>query len=70
MATLKAKQIREMGKDERAKKLKELAFELIKAKANVAKSGNAKIREIKKIIARIHTVNSLKTSQKEVLNKK
>ncbi len=57
MATLKAKEIREMGKVEREKKLKELKFELIKSKASAAKTGNSRTKEIKKIIARILTLN-------------
>jgi large subunit ribosomal protein L29 len=65
MAILKTKEIRNMGNDEREKKLKELKMELIKSKANTGKKGvNAK--EVRKIIARIHTIN---TSDKEVLNK-
>ncbi len=57
MATLKAKEIREMGKTEREKKLKELKFELIKSKASSSKAGNSRTNEIKKIIARILTLN-------------
>jgi ribosomal protein L29 len=53
MATLKAKDIKKMSKEEKEKKLKELKMELIKA----SKTGGSKIREIKKIIARILTLN-------------
>ncbi len=57
MATLKAKEIREMGKAGREKKLKELKFELIKSKASAAKTGSSRTKEIKRIIARILTLN-------------
>ena len=57
MATLKAEEIRKMNKSEREKKLKELKLELIKSKTNAAKTGNSKTKEIKKIIARILTIN-------------
>ena len=64
---MKAKEIAKMGKSEREKKLKELKMELIKTNAGAAKTGSSKGKEIKKIIARIHTIN---TNDKEVLNKK
>ncbi len=54
---LKAKEIREMSKEEREKRLKELKLELIHSKANISKSGGSKVKEIKKIIARILTIN-------------
>lgn len=54
-----------MNKSDREKRLKELGLELIKAKANAAKTGSSKIKEIKKTIARIHTLNN---SHKEVLD--
>jgi len=66
MATLKAKEIRDKKPQEREKKLKELKLELIKSKANAQKSGSTKAKEIKKIIARILTIN---TSEKKKANK-
>jgi ribosomal protein L29 len=57
MATLKAKEIREMKKEDRMKKLKELKFELVKSRTSASKAGNSKTKEIKKIIARILTLN-------------
>jgi|TARA_Y100000034_G_C6701165_1_gene309231 ribosomal protein L29 len=45
-----------MSKDEKEKKLKELKIELVKTKANASKKG-PKIKEIKKMIARILTLN-------------
>jgi ribosomal protein L29 len=58
MTTLKMKDIQKMNKDERMKKIKEMNFELVKARANATKSGNSKAKEIKKIIARILTFNN------------
>ena len=55
MATLKSKEIKNMSKEEREKKLKELKIELVKAKSNVSKKGSMKIKEIKKIMARIYS---------------
>ncbi len=58
MATLKFKEIAKMEKDETEKKLKELKLELVKAKAGAAKAGSSKIKNIKKMIARILMLNS------------
>ena len=65
MATLKFKDIKKMSKEDRMKKMEELKFELVKAKASAAKAGTSKARDIKKIIARILTLNNLenKTSK-------
>ena len=57
MASLKSKDIKKMSREEKEKKLKELKLELIKAKVSASKTGSAKIKEIKKIIARIFTLN-------------
>ncbi|MAG79156.1 50S ribosomal protein L29 [Candidatus Pacearchaeota archaeon] len=57
MATLKFKEIKKMNKQGINKKLKELKIELIKSKVNASKSGSSRIKEIKKIIARILTLN-------------
>ncbi len=65
MALLKTKEIREMGKENREKKLKELKLELVKSKANVSKKGSAKTKEIKKIIARILTINKSQEPKKK-----
>jgi ribosomal protein L29 len=66
MTTLKMKDIQRMSKEDRMKKLEELKFELVKAKTNASKSGTSRVKEIKKIIARILTLNNLekKTSKK------
>ena len=57
MAKLKARDIRKMTKDERKEKLEELRMELLKSRVATAKSGNSKVREIKRLIARITTIN-------------
>ncbi|HEB47254.1 MAG TPA: 50S ribosomal protein L29 [Candidatus Pacearchaeota archaeon] len=54
---MKAKELRKMGREERERKLGELRLELIKSKVNASKTGSSKKREIKKIIARILTLN-------------
>ncbi len=57
MASLKSKDIKIMSKEERERKLEELKMELIRSKVGASKEGGSKIREIKKIIARILTLN-------------
>ncbi len=64
MTTLKIKDVQKMNKEERMKKIEEMKFELVKARANTSKSGNSKAREIKKIIARILTFNNQDGKQK------
>jgi len=60
MAILRAKDIRKLGKNEIQKKLSELQLEIAKEKANISIGATAtspgKIREIRKTIARIHTI--------------
>lgn len=53
---MKLKDLKDLNEKERDKKLKELEFELVKSKVNAAKTGGAKTKEIKKIIARILTL--------------
>lgn len=57
MPTLKTKEIKKMNNIEREKKLNELRLELVRARAEASKSKSSKVREIKKIIARILTIN-------------
>ncbi len=66
MATIKFRDIKKMNKEERTKKIGELKFELVKARGNASKSGTSKAKEIKKIIARILTLNNFedKSSKK------
>lgn len=54
MAIIKLKELKSMNKAEREKKLTELKLEMIRANSSKSK---IKIKEIKKVIARIHTLN-------------
>jgi ribosomal protein L29 len=63
---MKFKEIKNLSKEEREKKLKELKLELIKSKAS-EKSGNSRAKQIRKMIARLLTLDA---SKKEVLNNK
>lgn len=67
MAGLKGKDIVKMSKGDREKKLHELKTELIKNNVSSAKQGSSKAKEIRKIIARIHTINNQKQTE---VNKK
>lgn len=58
MASLKSKDIRRMSKEEKTKRLEELKMELIKSKVGAAKTGSSRTKEIKKIIARLITLNN------------
>lgn len=64
MTTLKASEIRKMNTQDREKRLKELKLELIKSKSGKSKT---KSKEIKRIIARILTIN--KSDEEELKNK-
>ncbi len=63
---MKYQDIQKLTDSEREKKLKELKLELVKSKAVASKTGSSRIKEIKKIIARIRTFNV----SKEVLENK
>lgn len=43
---------------EEKNKIKELKMELVKARAGAGKGGSKKIKNIKKMIARLHTLNN------------
>jgi ribosomal protein L29 len=58
MPTLKIKAIRGMNKEDRMKKIEEMKFELVKARASATKSGTSRAKDIKKLIARILTLNN------------
>jgi large subunit ribosomal protein L29 len=60
---LKAKEIRNMSEEERKKKLEELRLELVKART--VKTGSSKIKEIRRMIARILTINNPKKLNKK-----
>jgi len=64
MAQLKAKDLKRMGKSELDIKLGELKFELVRSKANASKTGSSKTKEIKKMIARIKTLEKLDKKNK------
>ena len=68
MTKKQSKEIKDLSKAANESKLKELKLELIKAKSNSSKGGSAKIREIKKAVARLHTFNTL--NSKHELKKK
>ncbi len=59
MTTLKAKEIKNMTEQERKKRLEELKMEMIKARVDASKKGGSKIRQIKKLIARILTIERM-----------
>ena len=69
MTTLKAKAIREMSKADREKKIAELKMEMIKSQANASKSGSSRVSEIRKIIARILTINKAEEKTGELKSK-
>ena len=56
MAILKAKEIKQLSKIDREKKLKELKLELVKSRAKASQGGSLKTREIKRTIARLITM--------------
>lgn len=55
---MKFRQLKDLTKEDREKKLKELKMELAKQKINASNTGGSKARQIKRIIARINTLNS------------
>ena len=59
MTSIKAKDIQKMSKEDRKKKLEELGIELVKARVNASKTGSSKVREIKRLIARILTIEKI-----------
>ena len=65
MPTLKYKDIQKMSKENTDKKLKELRLELVKSKVHASKTGSAKIKEIKKLIAKILTLYSSNKKESE-----
>jgi ribosomal protein L29 len=56
---IRIKDIKKMSKKEIEEKVKELQMELIKNKVASGKGGKLKIKEIKRTIARLHTINRL-----------
>ena len=64
MTRIKAKDLRIMNKQERMKKLEELKLELIKAKVASSKAGGSKTKEIKRLVARLLTINKTQEEPK------
>lgn len=69
MPILRLKDIREMASDERGKKLDELKTELVRLKTMIKAGGSidnpARVRELRKTIARILTIENEKKLLKE-----
>lgn len=59
---MKYKEIQKLSAGDREKKLKDLKMELVKE--GVSKQGGNKSKQIKKIIARIHTFNNTENAKK------
>lgn len=55
---IKTKELKKMSKEEREGKLKELKMELLKSKINASKNKGSRTRDIRRIIARIITLNN------------
>ncbi len=66
---MKFREIQKLSKSDREKKLKELRLELIKSQTGASKQGGSKARQIRKIIARILTLNNSE-NKSEKLNEK
>lgn len=64
---MKSKDIQKISKEEAEKKIKELKIELIKARVGASKAGSSKIKETKRMIARLIMIN--KPKQGELKNK-
>jgi ribosomal protein L29 len=56
MAKVKMKDLKNMSKEDRKKKISELKLELIKSKVSTTKTGSAKPKEIRRTIARLLTI--------------
>jgi ribosomal protein L29 len=69
MAKLKIKEIKNMSKGDREKKVKELKMELMKANTAAEKQGGSKAKEIRRMIARILTIKDKEDVLKDI-NKK
>lgn len=54
---MKFKELKQMSRSDREKKLKDLKLEMVKSKGKASKTGSSKSREIRKMVARIITLN-------------
>ena len=70
MVKLNAKEIRKMSKEDREKKLQELKLELVKSRVSAAKTGSSKVKEIRKISARMITIGKEMERNKIIGEKK
>lgn len=59
---MKTSDIKSMPVKEREKRLQELKLDLVKSRVNAAKSGSSRIRQVKKAIARILTLNNMESN--------
>lgn len=59
MPKLKTTEIKKMSMDEINRKIEELKMELIKANISASKTGTSKTREIKRLIAKLLTLNRI-----------
>ena len=59
MARLKTADIKKMSKEEKKQKIEELKIELVKSRINASKAGTSKIKEIKRLIARLLTLEKI-----------
>ncbi len=55
---MKFNEIKKLSEKDKEKKMKELKTELVKSKTGTQKQKGSKVRQIRKIIARIHTFNN------------
>ena len=54
---MKAKDLKNLSKEEKERRIKELKMELVKSKINASKAGSSKVKNIRKTIAQILTLN-------------
>ena len=54
---MKAKDLKGLSKEEKDRRIKELKLELVKSKVEASKTGSSKIKNIKRTIAQILTLN-------------
>jgi len=57
------KELKAMGSEERKKKISELKLELVKSRVDASKTGGARVKEVRKAIARILTLEKMNPSK-------
>ena len=65
MAILRSKDAMKLSEKDIIDKIKDLKMELVKNKVSASKGGKLKIREIRRTIARLHTIHRLKEHSKD-----